>query len=385
MGPAAHDDLLETHVSQSLRRIASATFAAPFLLLAASALAHAEPRTFTDVIGREVTADLPAKRVVLGFYFEDYMAVGGEDAFDDVVGLSRQAWVGKVPANWAMHVAHRPSIADIADVGEIDEQTFSVEKVLSLEPDMVVLADWQYKALGLDAERIEQAGIPVAVVDYNAQTVERHAASTRVLGTITGQEERGEELATFYEDAMKDIDERIASSGQPKPRVYMEFGNKGPSEHSFTYGKNMWGAMATAAGGDNIAAPFVEWWGVINPEQVLAAQPEAIFISGREDNANPTAMAMGQGVSSDEAHEKLKAFETRAGWAELPAIRDGRLYGVYQGASRTLSDFAMIQFIAKQLYPDAFADVDPVANYFDYYAKYLPITPEGTFAISVND
>lgn len=85
---------------QSLRRIATATLAASILILAIPTTGSAEPRTFTDVIGREVTADLPAKRVVLGFYFEDYMAIGGEKAFDHVVGLSREAWVGKVPANW---------------------------------------------------------------------------------------------------------------------------------------------------------------------------------------------------------------------------------------------------------------------------------------------
>ncbi|WP_062225780.1 ABC transporter substrate-binding protein [Aureimonas frigidaquae] len=369
----------------TLHRAALAALVAPCLWIGLSSQAAAEQRILTDVIGREVTVDLPAQRVVLGFYFEDYMAVGGEEAYDHVVGLSREAWVGKVPANWAMHLAHRPSLGDIADVGEIDAQTFSVEKVLSLQPDLVVLADWQYKALGLDAERIVDAGVPIVVVDYNAQTVERHTASTRILGAVTGQEARADEIADFYEDSLKDVAERIARSGQPKPKVYMEFGNKGPAEYSFTYGKNMWGAMATAAGGDNIAAPFVEWWGPINPEQVLAARPDAIFISGRENNANPAALPMGQGVSAEDARAKLEAFETRPGWSELPAIRDGRLYGVYQGASRTLSDFAMVQFIAKQLYPTAFEDVDPVANYMAYYARYLPVTPDGTFAIGVKD
>lgn len=345
----------------------------------------AEMKTITDVIGREVKVDLPAKRVVLGFYFEDYMAVGGEKAYDSVVGISREAWVGKVPANWKMHVAHRPSLADITDVGEVDTQTFSVEKVLSLNPDLVILADWQFKALGLDAERLVKQGIPVVVVDYNAQTVERHVASTRLFGQLTGQDQRGNEIADLYQGAMKDIADRVAKSGKPKPKVYVEFGNKGPAEYSFTYGKNMWGAMSTLAGGDNIAAPFVEWWGPINPEQVLVAKPDVIFISGREDNKNPTAMRMGPGVKEADARKNLKAFETRQGWSELPAIKNGKLFGVYQGASRTLSDFALVQYIAKQLYPEQFRDVDPIANYLGYYKKYLPVTPEGTFAIAVTE
>ncbi|WCK03066.1 ABC transporter substrate-binding protein [Agrobacterium tumefaciens] len=319
----------------------------------------AAEKTITDVIGREVKVDIPAKRVVLGSYFEDYMAVGGEKAYDSVVGISLEAWEGWVPANWKMHLAHRASLADIADVGEVEAQTFSVEKVLSLNPDLVILADWQYKALGLDADRLEEEGIPVVVVDYNAQTVERHVASTRLFGQLTGQEQRGKEISEFYAGSLKDVADRLAKSGKPKPKVYVEFGNKGPAEYSFTYGKNMWGAMSTAAGGDNIAAPFVEWWGPINPEQVLASRPDAIFVSGRENNKNPAALPMGQAVKPADAREKLKAFETRQGWGELPAIKNGQLFGVYQGASRTLSDFAMVQYIAKQLYPEQFKDVDP--------------------------
>lgn len=353
------------------------------VLVMASLSAQAEVKTITDVIGREVKVDLPAKRVVLGFYFEDYLAVGTEKAFDSVVGISREAWEGWVPANWEMYLKHRPSLNTIPDVGEVEAQTFSVEKVLSLKPDLVVLADWQYKALGLDAQRIEKEGIPVVVVDYNEQTVARHTASTRLLGTLTGQQKRADELADFYANAMADVSRRVAAAKAAKPKVYVEFGNKGPAEYSFTYGKNMWGAMIAAAGGDNIAAPFVEWWGPINPEQVLASKPDVVLISGRENNKAAGALPMGQGVAEAEARTKLAAFAGRQGWSELPAIKNNRLYGVYQGASRTLSDFAMVQYIAKQLYPAQFSDMDPVANYLSYYAKYLPVKPQGTFAVSV--
>ncbi|WCE06908.1 ABC transporter substrate-binding protein [Pseudomonas sp. JBR1] len=346
--------------------------------------AFAETRQVTDVLGRTVTIDAPAKRVVLGFHYGDYLAVGGEHAFDAVVGVSRGAWERKVPANWALNVAHRPSLATLPDVGETENNSFSVEKVLALKPDLVVLAAWQLQALDSEVKRLEQLGIPVVAIDYNAQTLERHLASTRLLGIITGQEARATELANFYAKVVEDIQTRIAAAHRPRPRVYAEFGNKGPAEYSFTYGRNMWGAMVTLAGGDNIAAPFIQWWGVMNPEQVLMAQPEVIFISGREDNSNPTALPMGPGVSADDARSHLRAFMQRPGWSNLPAIRDGRLYGVYQGASRSLEDFAMLQFIAKQLYPDLFQDVDPMANYREYYRRYMPIQPQGTFAIGLN-
>ena len=115
--------------------------------------AQAAQKEVTDVQGRKVKIESPAKRVLLGFYFEDYMAVGTEKAFDKVVGISREAWEGWRPANWALHTAHRPSLKDLPDVGEVEVQSFSVEKTLALRPDVIVLAKWQYLGLGPDVDR----------------------------------------------------------------------------------------------------------------------------------------------------------------------------------------------------------------------------------------
>lgn len=352
------------------------------LLATASAIslsAFAAPKQVEDVLGRKVTIESPAKRVMLGFYFEDYLAVAGERGAKDLVGISREAWEGWRSANWALHVQHDPSIKDIADVGEVEVQTFSVEKVLALNPDVVVLADWQYKGLGPDVERLEKQGIPVVVVDYNAQTVERHVASTLLFGEITGQQARAREIANVYTSAINDVQARIAAAGKPKPRVYVEFGNKGPAEYSFTYGKNMWGAMIDVAQGDNIAAPFVQWWGPINPEQVLASNPQVILIAGTESTKVPGSLLAGEGVEPAQAQATLAGFAKRQGWQNLDAVKDQRLYGVYQGASRSITDFASIQYLAKVFYPELFSDIDPVRNYQDFYRKYLSVTPKGTF------
>ena len=44
-----------------------------------------------------------------------------------------------------------------------------------------------------------------------------------------------------------------------------------------------------------------------------------------------------------------------------------------------MADYVYAQFIAKQLYPEAFKDVDPVQNLRDYYQKWLPIPADGVF------
>ncbi|QRV23661.1 ABC transporter substrate-binding protein [Marinomonas foliarum] len=338
--------------------------------------------TVKDILGRDVTFDAPAQRVIVGFYPEDYMAIGTEAAYDKVVGMSKYIWQAR-SANWEMYVKHRPSLEDIPGIGRVDTQTFSVEKVISLKPDVLMLADWQYKGLGTDIERLESAGVKVIVVDYNAQTLERHIKSTELIGVITGQEKRAAAIAADYKKTVESISKRLADANLPTPKVYTEFGASGVQELGFTFGKNMWGAISTMAGGDNISAPFVEWWGKLNPEQVIASNPDVIVITGYETGKGSDSMIMGQGVDRAKARKRLEGYKNRLGWSSINAVKNNRLYAAYHGACRTIFDAAMIEFYAKVMYPDLFADLNPEEAYLDFYKKYLPVTPKGTFTLAL--
>lgn len=338
--------------------------------------------TVKDVLDRDVTFDSPAQRVIVGFYPEDYMAIGTEAAYDKVVAMSKYIWEAR-SASWEMYVKHRPSLQDIPEIGRVDTQTFSVEKAISLNPDVLMLAEWQFKGLGTDIERLENAGISVVVVDYNAQTVERHVKSTELIGLITGQEARAAKIAAEYKQTVESISKRLADANLPQPKVYTEFGASGVQELGFTFGKNMWGAISTMAGGDNISAPFVEWWGRLNPEQVIASNPDVIIITGYETGKGTDSMLMGQGVDTAEARKRLAGYKDRLGWSSISAVQNNRLFGAYHGACRTILDAAMIEFYAKAMYPELFSDLNPEQAYLDFYKKYLPVIPEGTFTIAL--
>jgi len=346
--------------------------------------ANAATKTIQDVIDRKITLDLPAKRILLGFYIEDYFAVGGDKSFDKLVGMSRGWFVKSRPAVWAQYVARKPTLQNVPDVGNVQDQTFSIEKALATKPDVVILADWQYKALGPDLTRLDNAGIHVVVVDYNAQSLERHLASTRVLGELTGETARAQRIAAEYKQTVDTIQQRIANAKLPKPRVYVELGDKGPSQYSNTYGRDMWGAMVELAGGHNVAAPFIKTWGPINPEQLIASKPEVVLIAGYENLTNPTAMQIGQGIDIQTSRHRLIGFTKRTGWSGLPAITNKRVYAVYHGATRSILDAALLQYVAKTLYPDLFKDLNPEATYLDFYRRYLPIRPQGTFMVGLN-
>lgn len=195
-----------------------------------------------------------------------------------------------------------------------------------------------------------------------------------------GTEERAEALATLYQTMTEDTAKRVAASTE-MPKVYVELAQKGPDEVGNSYAGGMWGGVIDRLKGQNIANGQIENWGPLSREYVLSEAPDVILLSGSEWLNRPAAVPMGFGADQSLANERIAAYLGRAGWSDLPAVKNGKVYGIYHGGSRTLSDFAYFRFLGKALHPDAFADVDPQAELAKFYADWLPITLDGTFVM----
>ncbi|SMF76322.1 ABC-type Fe3+-hydroxamate transport system, substrate-binding protein [Tistlia consotensis] len=372
------------HVLRRLSRCAFAALAGVSAVLSALP-AHAEIQV-TDVLGRQVTLAQPAERVALGFYFEDYIAITGPSAIDRLAAVSLNYWKGYRPLQYEAYLRRFPQLAGLADFGDADSGTLSAEKIIATKPDVAILSAGQFDYLGAAASAIEAAGIPLVVVDYNAQTVARHVASTLVIGRVMGTEDRARELAENYEAMMADTERRVASAAPAtKPVVYVELGQKGPAETGNSYGKGMWAGVIDKAGGLNIAAGKVGNWGPLAPEYVLSSRPDFVFLTGSEWQSMPNALLMGFDIDRGTTLERLAAYLSRPGWKDLPAIEGGHLYAVYHGGVRSLVDYVYLRYIAKALHPTAFEDVDPRAELVSYYRRFLPIEPKGTFMLRLPD
>ncbi len=353
-------------------------------LLAATPQARAEV-SLTDVAGRKVTLAAPGERVVLGFYFEDFIAIVGPGAIDRLAGVSLHYWKGYRPQQYATYLKAFPKVAGLVDVGDVDNGTMSAEKIVAARPDAVVLSQGQYDYLGAAAATIEAAGIPIVVVDYNAQTVDKHIESTLTIGRLMGTEERAQRLAGSYRAKIDDTLARVAkASAGAKPKVYVELGQKGRDEYGNSYGKGMWAGVVDLAGGANIAAGKIANWGPLNPGYVLSSKPDAIFVTGSEWTSMPNAVLMGFGIDAATTRARLRPYLERAGWADLPAVKAGQVYAIYHGGTRTIYDYVYLRYMAKALYPAAFADVDPRTELADYYRENLPVAPEGTFLLKLD-
>lgn len=363
-----------------MRLFKTLALSAAALLLGTTAALSA---TITDILDRKVEVASPPQRILLGFNFEDFMAVGGPGVMDRVVAVSLPVWRDWRPAQYAAYVKAIPSIADKVDVGDTEAGTFSIEKAISARPDLVLLAAWQFKSLGETVKQFEAAGVPVVVIDYNAQTLEKHLRSTTILGEVLGQPERAQKLGDFYKASVEDTIARVKAareteSGPPK-KVYVELAQKGPGEFGNSYGDTMWAGVIEMAGGANIAKGQVGNWGPLRPEYVLSAAPDAIFLAGSEWLSKPQAVSVGFGADAGVVNERIAAYLKRPGWDALPAVKTSEVHAVYHGGTRTLSDFVYVRYMAKVLHPQAFEDVDPNAEIRAFYKAWLPIAADGVF------
>ena len=339
--------------------------------------ARAAPLKVTDALGRTVTLKGPAERIVLGFNYEEFTAITGPAGWDRVVGWARTLWTGWRPSTYRRYLPHIPRLAELPDVGNTDDNSFSLEKVLALRPDLVVMAEWSFSSLSDAVRQLEALGIPVLVIDYNAEIPQRHVASTLALGQVTANEERAQALAGLYSGKLADISRRASTAGT-HPKVYVELGQGGAGVVGNTYWQGMWGRLIDTIGATNIAAGHIaKAWGPLSPEFVLAANPDAVFIAGSSWVNQPNAVLTGYDVDVATTRARLAPYAQRQGWPELAAIRNGQLHAIEHGLCRALFDYTATYYLAKQVYPDQFADIDPVDELRRYHEQFLPVAFDG--------
>ena len=99
--------------------------------------------TVTDLAGREVVINSPVEKVVLASarHLHEFAALLGEDFLNKIVGWGPDLNLYDQDT-YLTYEAAFPSIADITDIGYHSKGTFSVETVISLDPDVIIFPLW---------------------------------------------------------------------------------------------------------------------------------------------------------------------------------------------------------------------------------------------------
>ncbi len=346
---------------------------------AASSAEATGPVTVTDLKGRQITLAHPVRRAYIGFYLENVLAIAGPDAFTRVCAWSAYDTEGYFLSMATLMRERCAGFGDMVDVGSTLRDDLDYERLLALEPDCLIVANYQFAAFEPHLPAFEAAGIPVAVVNYSRGTAEDFEASTRILGALFGQPDRAEELIALKADAVADVAARVADVSPRKVTFneyqsmitsYAEIGTSDTKDGFI-------GMLIAQAGGDDITADAVagDDGAQASPEQILAADPDVMFLIGgdyADDDARQGAR-MGVGVTEEQTVASMRGMvAARPGWASLKAIRNGDVYLIDNAIGRTMRDYTLLQFMGKGMYPERFADVDPDANNAAFLRTYLP-------------
>ncbi|MDU5087953.1 MAG: ABC transporter substrate-binding protein [Veillonella sp.] len=312
---------------------------------------------------------------------------GPADTKKDAAQSGKQIEITDVTGQKDRYKADVPELEKIPLIGNVNDKTFDVEKVISLNPDVIFMPLYfkdQYEA---DYKpKIDAAGIPTIYIDYHAEKLENHQKSIEAIGKALGKEERAAEINKFYTDRLTRVMDRISKINKPKPTVYIETGNEGPEGLGFAYSANVaWGALATQVGGDLITKDVVQKAGPVNPEFILDRNPDIIMIIGSYWPKKPTSMRLGFDTNEAKSQELLKAFTTeRQGWPELKAVQSKNVFSTHHGLPREVYDVAVFEYLAKTFYPEEFKDVDPEGTLKEFYDKFLPFSYGGVWFMHLN-
>jgi iron complex transport system substrate-binding protein len=344
--------------------------------------------TVTDLAGREVTVPTRVERVVLGhsLYIQEFAAIEGEDFTDKIVGWGSELET-KDFDTYSQYLEVYPEIADIPIIGSMSRNTFDTESVVSLNPDLVIMPLMRYEAAKENIQLLESAGIPVLIVDFWKSPLENTQESTLLLGKVMGKEERAENIAEFYGEQMDLVYSTlnsIDSETSTSQTVYVEYGSRGPSQYGITFTDSNWGPMLTKLGAANVAEGVASM-SAIDPEYLLSQNPDIIIIAGQYWPENPDSMGLGYSTSLEESQDDLQGFCTRSGWDKLTAVENNNVHAIHHGISYHIYNFVGMQALAKWIYPEEFADLDPDENLKEFHKRYLPVNYTGTWIVDIEE
>ena len=314
--------------------------------------------TVTDMIGRSVTV-IPGsyKRVVcigagalrMYSYIGDMNLLSGVEDIDNLSLTERPQMFDSVARPYVMAYGDILSTLPSCGVGGPMAQTAEAEKILSCEPDIVIS---EFEDVDKSNALQEQLGVPVITMSAGAKGVfdEKFTASMTLLGKIFAQEEKAAALIQFVANEKAAIESRVGDiPEEDKPNVYIcGLGNWGTTNH-LTTAENY--VSFEVAGIQNVLKDLgMDGVGPIEEEKFVAIGDQIdimIIDAAAVKNIKPLYA------------EDPGMFDSCKAW------QNGKVYlEMAYNAYYTNFEITLINtwFVAKTVYPEAFADVDMTAK-----------------------
>ena len=243
--------------------------------------------TFTDGLGREISLNGPAQKVIslAPSNTEILFAIG---AGSQVVGRDQ---LSDYPAE----------AANVTDIGSPFE-ALNTELIVSLKPDLVLAAQINTAE---QVKQLEDLGLTVYYLN-NPLTLEEMYGNLEIVAQLTGHEMEAAALIESLKARVAAVDENIAPLSS-RPSVFYEMDGSDPAK-PWTAGKDTFiTQLIERAGGYNIASD-IDSYAQLSLEQVVAADPNFIILGDAAYGITPESIA------------------SRPGWENLSAVKNNQIF-----------------------------------------------------------
>lgn len=294
-------------------------------------------RTIVDYNGREVEIPHTVERIVcVGVgalrytcYMQGQDLVVGVEDYETKAGMSR-----------LYNYVNFDKFGALPVTGTNGEPF--VEEIINIGPQVIVMSSYA----SVDPDELQsKTGIPVVVVPGSDTTLDDKAYETlRIMGELYGKEERAQKLTDYLKGIEEDLARRTADVADgDKPTAYV-CGVSFKGAHGFEGTEAGYGPFALI-NANNLADTTGQTGAFdIDPEQVLAWDPEVIFVDFN-----------GRSLIKEDYAANADFYNA------LTAVKEGRVYSQISfrsSASNLETALADAYYAATILYPEQFADVD---------------------------
>ncbi|RDI45796.1 ABC transporter substrate-binding protein [Falsibacillus pallidus] len=278
------------------------------------------PTTFKDAIGNEITLKEEPKKIV-SLIPSNTEVVYGLGMGDKIVGVTDFD-------NYPKEVAKKEKIGNMV---------FNVEKIIGLQPDVVLAHESTAKSAEAGLKQIKDAGIPVVVIN-DANNFDSVYQSIELIGKTIGAKDQADKMVNRMKEKINAIAEKAQSIPDDQMKsVYVEVS---PEPELFTTGKGTFlDEMLQIIHAKN-AAGDQEGWAKMSDESVIALKPDVIITTCGAFVKDP-----------------VNDILNRKGWEQVPAIQNKQVYDVDTDlVTRSGPRLAEgIEELAKVIYPEKFA------------------------------
>ena len=321
----------------------------------ATAAAGPGSHTVTDHSGAQV--EIPDE--ITGVAFEQIPLISTYVAYfdgeaPDIVATSERL----------VHMMDETMLAEIApEALEVDtsfdnQGTINAETLLSLGPDVV----FNNARNNQNRSAMESVGLTVVGFDTTGAPTRTYADWLRLLEDVYDEPGRNDDKIAHGDTLITDAQARTAAIPDDAKRSAVVVMQSNQGMLVVAGGQAGWftEGWAETLNFDNVTAESDQGQMPVNAEQLLAWDPDVIFVTGK-------------GMSSMTAAQVLDNEVEGIDLSGLRAVRNGEVYtselGMWNWFTPNPDAPVVANWMGSKLYPDAFDDVDLVTMTQDYYRQ----------------